>query len=78
MIEIYRHDQGPGWHCVIALANTPAKYYAVDGSKSDSPHVRGDGDTPQTALDAALRALGALTIANPPDAGRRPQQGTAR
>jgi hypothetical protein len=71
MITITRERYG--WRCVIDLRDTPAKYYAINGSAVDSPHVTGDGKTPHLALDAALQDLGSLTISNPTDAGREPK-----
>ncbi len=72
MITITRGER-IGWRCVIDLSETPAKYYAVYGSKADFPHVFGDGKDPFLAFDDALKNLGLLTISNPTEAGRDPK-----
>ena len=70
MIIIKRNERHPVWNCTIILSETPAAYYAIDGSALGAPHVKGEGNTPHAALDDALREIGLMTIGNPTDAGR--------
>jgi hypothetical protein len=70
MIKLQKLSRG--WLAIIDLKGTVAADYATLGTGCDSPHVVGEGDTPNEATDAAVLSLGYLLLNEAADASEEP------